>query len=245
MSIIGCSGAWAADGEANDALLKKLEKMEQRIQMLEGKLKQKQAAAQAGPVAAPPSTPPAAAPSNAQPTTSAQPTAPARAARAEIASTAPSPTPTAPANNGIVGLADSPVPGLSIGAYGEIKFGSQQNPAANGQWQKGFDAHRIVLLPTYAITPNIIFNAEIEFEHGGIAFDSDDKRHGSAEIEQIWVDFKVMDQFNWRSPGIDLVPIGYITQHHEPTQFYSVNRPQLYNGLIPSTWHVMAGLLTA
>ena len=47
MSIIGCSGAWAADGEANDALLKKLEKMEQRIQMLEGKLKQKQAAAQA------------------------------------------------------------------------------------------------------------------------------------------------------------------------------------------------------
>jgi len=31
MSIIGCSGAWAADGEANDALLKKLEKMEQRI----------------------------------------------------------------------------------------------------------------------------------------------------------------------------------------------------------------------
>jgi len=238
MSIIGCSGAWAADGEANDALLKKLEKMEQRIQMLEGKLKQKQAAAQAGPLAAPPSTPPAAAPSNAQPTTSAQPTAPARAARAEIASTAPSPTPTAPANNGIVGLADSPVPGLSIGAYGEIKFGSQQNPAANGQWQKGFDAHRIVLLPTYAITPNIIFNAEIEFEHGGIAFDSDDKRHGSAEIEQIWVDFKVMDQFNWRSPGIDLVPIGYINQHHEPTQFYSVNRPQLYNGLIPSTWHV-------
>ncbi|MFX5710069.1 hypothetical protein ABTE34_21505, partial [Acinetobacter baumannii] len=80
----------------------------------------------------------------------------------------------------------------------------------------------IVLLPTYAITPNIIFNAEIEFEHGGIAFDSDDKRHGSAEIEQIWVDFKVMDQFNWRSPGIDLVPIGYINQHHEPTQFYSV-----------------------
>ncbi len=195
--------------------------------MLEGKLKQKQATAEAAPATAPPSI-----------SSSARPTAPERAARAEASSTALSPTPTAPANNGILGLADSPVSGLSIGAYGEIKFGSAQNPAANGQWQKGFDAHRLVLLPTYAITPNIIFNAEIEFEHGGIAFDADDKRHGSAEIEQIWVDFKIIDQFNWRSPGIDLVPIGYINQHHEPTQFYSVNRPELYNGLIPSTFHV-------
>jgi hypothetical protein len=140
----------------------------------------------------------------------------------------------------ILGLADSPVPGLSIGAYGEIKYGSIQNPNAAGQWQNGFDAHRLVLLPTYAITPNIIFNAEIEFEHGGIAFDSDDKLHGSVDVEQIFVDFLMVDWLNWRSPGIDLVPIGYINQHHEPTQFYSVKRPELYNGLIPSTWRVPA-----
>jgi hypothetical protein len=52
------------------------------------------------------------------------------------------------------------------------------------------------------------------------------------------IDFKILDQFNSRAPGIDLVPIGYINQHHEPTQFYSVLRPELYNGLIPSTWKV-------
>jgi hypothetical protein len=136
----------------------------------------------------------------------------------------------------ILGVAPSPVPGLSIGAYGEIHFGAQQNPAAGGQWQAGFDARRVVLLPTYAITPNIIFNAEIEFEHGGSAFDADDKLHGTAEIEQVWVDFKMIDAFNWRAPGVDLIPIGYINQHHEPTQFYSVRRPELYLGLIPSTW---------
>ena len=141
---------------------------------------------------------------------------------------------------GILGIADSPVAGLSLGAYGEFKYGSLQNPAANGQWQNGSDAHRLVLLPTYAITPNIIFNAEIEFEHSGTGFDADDKLHGTAEIEQIFVDFKIVDQFNWRSPGIDLIPIGYINQHHEPTQFYSVNRPPLYNGLIPSTWKAPA-----
>ena len=214
----------SAAEKANAELLKKLHAMELRMEKLEAKLKQKQDPAAAA--AAPPQAP-----------------ATPRAARALALSTAapptskaPSPTPTAPADNGIAGFADSPVPGLSIGAYGEIKFGAFQNPDAGGKWQNGFDVHRLVLLPTYAITPNIIFNAEIEFEHGGIAFDADDKRHGTAEIEQIWVDFKIIDQFNWRSPGVDLVPIGYINQHHEPTQFYSVNRPELYNGLIPSTF---------
>ena len=140
----------------------------------------------------------------------------------------------------ILGLMESPVTGLSIGAYGEVYFGAVQNPAAGGQWQNSFDARRLVLLPTYAITPNIIFNAEIEFEHAGSGFDNDDKLHGTAEIEQLWIDFKFSDPISWRAPGIDLVPIGYINQHHEPTQFYSVLRPELYNGLIPSTWKVPA-----
>jgi hypothetical protein len=67
----------------------------------------------------------------------------------------------------ILGIMDSPVTGLAIGAYGEILFGAAQNPAAGGQWQGGADIRRMVLLPTYAITDNIIFNAELEWEHGG------------------------------------------------------------------------------
>ena len=67
-----------------------------------------------------------------------------------------------------------------------------------------------MLLPTYQLTDRIIFNAEIEFEHAGSGFDADDKLHGTAEIEQAWVDFLVSPYFNIRSPGIDLVPVGYI-----------------------------------
>src|ERR1700758_4082078 len=65
---------------------------------------------------------------------------------------------------------------LSIGAYGELKFGGQDAP---GGWKEGFDAGRVVLLPTLQVTDSIIFNAELEFEHGGIAQDNDDKLTGS------------------------------------------------------------------
>jgi len=92
---------------------------------------------------------------------------------------------------------------LSIGAYGELKFGGNE---ASGGWKDGFDAQRIVLLPTFQITDNIIFNAEIEFEHGGIADDADDKLTGAIELEQAYIDFLFNEHFNWRSPGVDVVP---------------------------------------
>ncbi|WP_229195111.1 hypothetical protein [Bradyrhizobium acaciae] len=254
LSVFTGSGALAADDSANEALLKKLDKMERRIAALEAELKEKESRPPAG-VDAKSSPRPAsirsvnatASPPDAKEATDTKQEAKESKGKPEAQSAeAPAkpmlnlpPLPAA-GDKPILGLVDSPVPGLSIGAYGEIKFGSAQNPAANGQWQKGFDAQRFVLLPTYAITPNIIFNAEIEFEHAGSGFDNDDKLHGTAEIEQLWIDFKIIDQFNWRAPGIDLVPIGYYNQHHEPTQFYSVNRPELYLGLIPSTWKVPA-----
>jgi hypothetical protein len=250
-------GAEEPDGpsSADAALAKKLERMEERIRTLEGQLKQKRMAEGAygqasGGEAPPPDAEKAAkgAKDGKAPTQPSAGTKSGAQAKPQIAKgdrpdwaatasrdltgrTAPPSKPKA-----IMGLADSPVTGLSIGAYGEVKFGMQQNRAANGQWQNGFDPHRLVLLPTYLITPNIIFNAEIEFEHAGSGFDPDDKLHGTAEIEQVWIDFKMVDQFNWRSPGVDLIPIGYINEHHEPTTFYSVKRPELYNGLIPSTW---------
>ena len=142
------------------------------------------------------------------------------------------------ADRDLFGLLPSPIDGLKLGAYGEVKLGSRRNPDHNGQWQSGFDAARLVLLPTFQFTDSIIFNAEIEFEHAGSGFDEDDKLHGTAEVEQLYIDFKASPFFNIRSPGIDLVPVGYINQHHEPTLFYSVNRPELADRLIPTTWAV-------
>src|SRR6516165_6855001 len=267
----GSAPAQAPSGDAiNQALLKKIEALEQRIKSLEARDKQQSTAADTTGSVKPQPKSGKRDDSPAASTDPATSQAQNKSGKANTASTPDKTTAdgkaakqaadgkaTKPADDGkttkqaddtktakltedkpILGIMDSPVAGLSIGAYGEVYFGALQNPSAGGQWQNGFDARRVVLLPTYAITDNIIFNAEIEFEHAGSGFDNDDKLHGTAEIEQLWIDFKIIDQFNWRAPGIDLVPIGYINQHHEPTQFYSVERPELYNGLIPSTWKV-------
>jgi hypothetical protein len=241
----GPSAPTAQSDAVNQALLKKLETMEQRIKSLEAQGKQKNAPS-ASDVKQPDKSKDVKSQTDKSKAGGDQSTKPSDAASDQsrtdkldkaanldkgIGHSADKP---------ILGFMESPVTGLSIGAYGEVYFGAVQNPAAGGQWQNSFDARRLVLLPTYAITPNIIFNAEIEFEHAGSGFDNDDKLHGTAEIEQVWIDFKFSDPISWRAPGIDLVPIGYINQHHEPTQFYSVLRPELYNGLIPSTWKVPA-----
>jgi len=228
-------GSAKADQAAatNQLLLKKLEAMEKRMQTLESELKEKKR----------------------QPSATAQSTAPAapQSGGPRVASgTRPSATPPQPAdsfaqamsaaatdagkNKDLFGVGTSPVPGLKIGMYGEIKFGSQQNPGAKGQWQNGFDMARLVLLPTYQVTDNIVFNAEIEFEHAGSGFDNDDKLHGTAEIEQAFFDIRFNDHFTLRSPGVDLIPISFNNLYHEPTLFYSVQRPELANGLIPTTW---------
>src|SRR5262249_49370225 len=135
-------------------------------------------------------------PADAKPGATAQPAVTKAPAGKGGTATAAATTPDVATSKPILGIADSPVAGLSIGAYGEIQFGYIQNPGAGGQWQPGSDAARLfVLLPTYLITDNIIFNAEIEFEHAGAGFDNDDKLHGTAEIEQLWIDFKIVDQF--------------------------------------------------
>lgn len=237
----------AAAQPSTEELLKQLKAMEQRIRALEAQVQRQQAAPPTTAAANRPARPQAQpqAPSQTVSAAPAPGSAPRTAAAIQpAAQTQAEPAAAAevvkPTNKDLFGLAPSPIEGLKLGMYGEMKFGTQQNPAANGQWQSGFDAARLVLLLNYKFTDSIVFNGEIEFEHAGSGFDDDDKLHGTAEVEQAYIDFLVSPYFNVRSPGIDLVPVGYINQHHEPTQFYSVDRPELANGrnngLIPTTW---------
>lgn len=118
--------------------------------------------------------------------------------------------------------------GLKFGAYGEMLYRWREHNVS------AFDPRRLVLLPSYAVNGWIIFNSEIEIEHGGAGVDF--TNDGNVEIEQAYVDFLINEHFNWRSLGLDVVPVGRINLYHEPTVFYSTDRPELYQQIIPSTW---------
>ncbi len=122
--------------------------------------------------------------------------------------------------------------GLSLGFYGESKYRIPEVGADS------FDAHRYVLTPGYEIADWLIFNSELELEHGGVdeSTGRSSRFTGELEIEQFYVDILLNDHFNIRSLGIDLVPVGRINTTHEPTTFYSTERPELYREIIPSTW---------
>lgn len=122
--------------------------------------------------------------------------------------------------------------GLSIGFYGEAKY-RWNTSGANAP-----DPHRFVLTPSYQINEWLIFNSELELEHGGVddSVARGSRFDGEIELEQMYVDILIHDHFNVRSPGVTLIPFGRVNLYHEPTTFYSTERPELYREIIPSTW---------
>ncbi len=92
------------------------------------------------------------------------------------------------------------------------------------------DFHRLVLYLGYDFADWIKFHSETELEHAFVK-DGD----GEISIEQAYVDFLFSDNFNIRA-GRLLTPIGIINQHHEPTLFNGVERPNFSKFIIPSTW---------
>jgi hypothetical protein len=154
---------------------------------------------------------------------------------APAGATAPAATPSSPEadeSSSLLGADFMKVKGLTLGFYGESKY---RIPEAGADV---FDAHRYVLTPSYQINDWLVFNSEFELEHGAV--DDSTARgsrfDGELELEQFYVDILINEHFNIRSLGIDLVPVGRLNLYHEPTTFYSTERPELYREIIPTTW---------
>lgn len=115
--------------------------------------------------------------------------------------------------------------GFEVSGYGEIHANMNQ-----GDDGDQIDIHRFVLDFKYDFSDWITFRSELEVEH---AFISDDD--GEISLEQFYVDFMLNDKLNVRA-GRALAPIGIINQHHEPTLFNGVERPNVDKYIIPTTW---------
>ncbi len=104
--------------------------------------------------------------------------------------------------------------------YGELHYNHRRGPGANE-----IDFHRMVLGVGYDFTDWLQFRSEVDFEH---AFKE-------PELEFAYVDFLIRPWLNVRAGSI-LVPMGVLNQHHEPPLFYSVERPEFYRVILPTSW---------
>jgi len=124
---------------------------------------------------------------------------------------------------------------VSIGGYGEMTYHnvdkrSQSNGSAGTR--DTVDFLRAVLYVGYKYNDWIVFNSELEFEHGTTA---NQGARGEVSIEQAYVDFRFHEAIGARV-GTLLVPMGLQNEIHEPTTFHGVRRTSVEQNIIPSTW---------
>jgi len=123
--------------------------------------------------------------------------------------------------------ADSVFAHLNIWGYGEAYYNSPVRERNRAQ----ADLARAVFGIGYQFDERTEFNSEYEVEHT-VASSTD---VGEFEVEQFWIDHQFT---NWLSAtgGLFLMPFGFLNEHHEPTNFYGVQRNFVETLIIPSTW---------
>ena len=111
--------------------------------------------------------------------------------------------------------------GISAGGYGEMLYASPTNGGDGATW----DIYRVVTYLGYRFSDKWLFNSEIELEH-----------MNEAAVEFAYIDYEASDNLSLRF-GHLLTPMGWINEMHEPTTFWSADRPNVEKQILPSTWH--------
>jgi hypothetical protein len=111
----------------------------------------------------------------------------------------------------------------AIGGYGEISVSGVTSAGNSREWTA--DARRLVLFVAHSFTPAIRVYTELELEHAK-----------EAEIEQAYLDWKVVGDYLGLRAGLLLVPMGITNEVHEPPAFNGVARPSVETVVIPTTW---------
>jgi hypothetical protein len=112
----------------------------------------------------------------------------------------------------------------TIGGYGELHYNNGLKDSSGDDYNE-IDLHRFVLYVGHEFTDCIRFFSEFEIEHD----------NEEVEVEQAYVEFDLKDNLQARG-GVFLLPVGILNETHEPTTFYGVERNDVENIIIPTTW---------
>jgi hypothetical protein len=121
----------------------------------------------------------------------------------------------------------SPFGGLKLWGYGELYY---TRPTHDEQ-QAQADLARAVFGIGYTFDSRTEFNSEFEVEHAVSSADDP----GEFEVEQFYIDRQLNNAVALRA-GLFLMPFGFLNEHHEPTNYYGVQRNFVETLIIPSTW---------
>lgn len=117
---------------------------------------------------------------------------------------------------------------LTIGGYGEIIYTNKKSKNESDNSVKGNEAKvdtlRHVVVLGYQFDPKWNLMSEIEIEHAN-----------SVYTEFLYLDYNKNDHLNFRA-GLLPIPMGILNTKHEPTTFFSVNRPETEKIIMPTTW---------
>lgn len=126
--------------------------------------------------------------------------------------------------------------GVSVGGYGEMvyqNFDGQTDAGAAANKKSELDLVRAIVYIGHKFTDKILFNSEIEFEHGTTSGGSNAR--GEVSVEFAYLDFMATPELGARA-GLVLMPIGITNELHEPTLFHGARRTLTESNIIPTTW---------
>lgn len=118
----------------------------------------------------------------------------------------------------------------TIGGYGELHYNNLNGREAAGNKEE-IDFHRFVVFIGHEFSDRVRFFSEVELEH---SLAGDDKP-GEVELEQAYIEYDLTQNITARG-GLALLPVGILNETHEPATFYGVERNNIENVIIPSTW---------
>ncbi len=111
--------------------------------------------------------------------------------------------------------------------YGELNYNHPTGDAGKSQ----ADLRRAVLGFSHAFNEDTHVYGELEWEHAVTSADD----QGESEVEQLYVEHQLNPELAFRA-GLTLIPLGFLNEHHEPTNYYGVERNFVETAIIPSTW---------